>query len=159
MPRRPGQPNNLVLRGEDARGALHALADREARYAGIILELGQRILDLEGVGLRNGMERNPDGTDMNSYAIAFTYPDGNRNITFICFLTDQQDWKPGIYPQREFGIRIRIRDGIVNRMPQELLDLLYGPTPESTRDWYNFRRIDDESTFAIIQRVYGLYHP
>ena len=157
MPRRPGQPNNPVLRGEDAQDALPALAEREARYARVILELGQRILDLEGVGLRNGMERNADGSDMDSYAIAFTYPP--RNINFVAFLTDQQSWKPGVYLQRDFGIRIRIRDGIVNRMPQELLDLLYGPTPESTRDWYNVRRIDDESTFDIIQRVYSLYHP
>ena len=157
MPRRPGQPNTPVLRGEDAQEALHALADREARYAGIILELGQMILDLEGVGLRNGMERNADGSDMDSYAIAFTYPDGNRNTTFVGFLTNQQDWRPGAYPQGDFGIRIRIRETIVNRM-QDSLDLLYGPTSESSRDWYNFRRIDDESTFAIIQRVYGLYH-
>ena len=156
MPRRAGQPNNPVLRGEDAQDALHALADREARYAGIILELGQRILGLEGVGLRNGMERNPDGTDMDSYAIAFTYPP--RNINFVGFLTNQQDWRPGAYPQGDFGIRIRIRETIVNRM-QDSLDLLYGPTSESSRDWYNFRRIVDESTFAIIQRVYGLYHP
>ena len=156
MPRRAGQPNNPVLRGEDAQGALHALADREARYAGIILELGQWILDLEGVGLRNGMERNPDGTDMDSYAIAFTYPP--RNINFVAFLTNQQTWKPGAYPHNDFGIRIRIRETIVNRM-QDSFGLLYGPTSESTRDWYNVRRIDDESTFAIIQRVYGLYHP
>lgn len=157
MPRRPGQPNNPVLRGEDAQDALHALAEREARYARVILELGQRILDLEGVGLRNGMERNADGSDMDSYAIAFTY--SPRSINFVAFLTDQQSWKPGVYLQRDFGIRIRIRDGIVNRMPQELLDLLYGPTRESTRDWYNVHRIDDESTFDIIQRAYSLYHP
>ena len=157
MPRTTGQRNNPVLLGEDAQEALHALAEREEPYAPVILELGQRLLDLDGVGLRNGMGRNPNGSDMASYAIAFTHP--FRNITFVGFLTCQQNHRPGAYPQRDLGIRIRIRDGIVNRMPQELLDLLYGPTSESTGDWYNFRRVEDESTFQIIQRVYGLYHP
>ena len=131
MPRSPGQPNNPVLRGEDAQEALHALADREARYAGIILVLGQRILGLEGVGLRNGMERNPDGTDMDSYAIAFTYPP--RNINFVGFLTNQQDWRPGTYPQGDFGIRIRYQRNDCEPDARLAQTLLYGPTSESSR--------------------------
>lgn len=154
MPRRRGQPNTPVSRGEDALEALHALAERETNYAHVILNWGQRLLDLEGVSLRNGMNREADGSDMSSYAIAFTHP--IRNTTFVGFLTNRQDWRPGRYPQRDFGIRIRIKETVVSHV-QDPLHLLEGPTRESTRDWYNFRRTDESSigpAFDTIRRVY-----
>ena len=88
MSRSPGQRNNPVLHGEEALEVLHTLAEREPNVAHIILDLGQRILRMEGTSIRNGMNYHEDSSDMASYAVAFTHP--HRNINFVGFLTSQQ---------------------------------------------------------------------
>ncbi len=158
MPRRRGQLNNPVLRGEDASEVLHALAERETTASRIILNLGQRILDLEGVNLRNGMDREADGLDMASYAVVFTHP--QRDTNFVAFLSDRQTWKPGEYERSDFGIRFRVRDTIRGQI-QDPLHLLQGPTRESTGDWYNIRRVEEsylEPIFDLIRQVYDLWN-
>ena len=108
MPREKGQRNNPVLRGEDALEVLNALAERETNASHIILGLGQRVLGLEGTSIRSGMDRNEDGRDMPTYAIAFTHP--HRDTNFLAFLTSRQTWKPGEHGQLAFGIRIRVKE-------------------------------------------------
>ncbi len=158
MPREKGQPNNPVLRGEDALEVLNALAERETNASHIILGLGQRVLGLEGTSIRSGMDRDEDGRDMPTYAIAFTHP--HRDTNFLAFLTSRQTWKPGEHGQLAFGIRIRVKETF-RAHTQDPHRLLQGPTSESTGDWYNIRRTDDSlvrSVFDLVRQVYELWN-
>ena len=157
MSRSPGQRNNPVLHGEEALEVLHTLAEREPNVAHIILDLGQRILRMEGTSIRNGMNYHEDSSDMASYAVAFTHP--HRNINFVGFLTSQQTWKPGEYERNDFGIRVRVRETIRCQV-QDPHHLLQGPTRESTGDWHNIRRIEEPYVgpiFNLIRQVYDLW--
>ena len=52
MPMRRGQTVQLPLRGVQARRALQRLADENRELSGVILDFGTRVLNLDGVGIR-----------------------------------------------------------------------------------------------------------
>ena len=53
MPMRRGQTVQRPLHGVQARRALRRLADENRELSDVIIELGNRVLELDGVGLRD----------------------------------------------------------------------------------------------------------
>lgn len=73
-----------ILHGDKALAALVTLANNNPELASVITELGEAILGLEGVGLRDGQEGRP-----RPYDVAFIRPssESSRQLAFATFIT------------------------------------------------------------------------
>lgn len=157
MPMEAGQRVQDVLFDEEAFIALRQLADTNPNLSEVIDDLGRRILDLPGVGLRE-----QTGEQQRTYDLAFVRPRTprirrSRQKAFVGFIapTHQGDWTPP--HQRRLSVGIKFNPDSPIRDPQGFLQQRRF-AQQGGGGWHDGYVNEDEATtdiaFDMIDQAY-----
>jgi len=106
--------NNQILQGDEALAVLQRLTNDNLDLAEVINGLGTALLNLEGVGLRDGRDRKS-----RTYDLAFVRPRNpvSRQGTFATFITPTHTgkWNP---PSPEGQLRVEARFNPKRPLPE-----------------------------------------